>query len=279
MRPAVASAGVFLLFAVLVATFATRLASEDGGLVVRHDPDRVSLSARLQAPGGAHLLGTDELGRDLAARMIHGARVPLQIGLACGLLSLLVGAMLGTLAGYFGGVVDWVVLRLAETVLCFPFLFLALAAAGFFDPSVSVIVATVVLVSWPAEARIVRGEVLRLRESELAAAATASGAHPMRIVFRHMVPNAIPPAIASASFGVAAAIGAESALSFLGLGVQPPSVSWGTILSSAEAYFRQAWWIGLWPAVAIFLTILSIQVLAEAARDWGDPRSRGKNMI
>lgn len=276
MKAGVASAASFLAVALLVAAFAPLLASEGQGLLVAHDPHRVSLGERFLPPGGAHPLGTDELGRDLAARMIHGARVPLQIGLACGLLSLLVGATLGTVAGYFGGLVDWAVLRLAETVLCFPFLFIALAAAGFFDPSASVIVGTVVLVSWPAEARIVRGEVLRLRESELAAAAVASGARTTRILLRHIVPNSIPPAIASASFGAAAAIGAESALSFLGLGVQPPSASWGTILSSADTYLRQAWWIGLWPAIAIFVTILSIQVLAEAARDWSDPRGRDK---
>lgn len=274
MKPGVAGSVCFLVVVTLCGLLAPFLASSDGGLLVSHDPNQVSLSERFLPPGGAHPLGTDDLGRDVASRMIHGARIPIQVGLACGLMSLLIGSLLGAAGAFFGGVADWMVLRMTETVLCFPFLFIALAAAGFFDPSVSVIVGTVVLVSWPAEARIVRGEVIRLRRSELAAAATASGAKPLRVLLRHLVPNAITPAIVSASFGAAGAIGAESALSFLGLGVQPPQASWGTILGSSEGWMRSAWWIGAWPALAIFLTILSIHILAEEARDRIDPRTR-----
>jgi peptide/nickel transport system permease protein len=274
MRKSVAASMLFLALAGLVALFAPVLASEGGGIVVSFDPDHVALDARFVPPGREHPLGTDELGRDVAARMIHGARIPLLIGLACGLMSFLIGSLLGALGGFFGGAVDWCVMRLTETVLCFPFLFIALAAAGFFDPSVGVIVGTVVLVSWPAEGRIVRGEVRRLRESELAAAARAAGASRTRVLFVHLLPNAVQPAMISASFGAAAAIGAESALTFLGLGVQPPQASWGTILASADEYMKQAWWLGLWPGLAIFLTILSIHVLAEAAKERTDPRRR-----
>lgn len=274
MKPGVAASISFLLVVTLSGLLAPLLASSEGGLLVSHDPNQVSLGKRFLPPGGQHPLGTDELGRDVASRMIHGARIPIQVGVACGLMSLLVGSLLGAVGGFFGGMADWTVLRMTETVLCFPFLFIALAAAGFFDPSVSVIVGTVVLVSWPAEARIVRGEVIRLRGSELTAAAIASGARPSRVLLRHLVPNAITPAIVSASFGAAGAIAAESALSFLGLGVQPPQASWGTILGSSQESMRSAWWLGAWPALAIFLTILSIHILAEEARDRIDPRTR-----
>lgn len=267
-------AAAVLSLTVAIALFAPLLASSDGGVLVSRGPNDVSLAERHLPPGAGHPLGTDELGRDVAARMIHGARVPLVVGVACGTISLLVGGLLGALGGYFGGAVDWIVLRLTETVLCFPFLFLALALAGFFDPSVTVVIAAVVLVSWPAEARIVRGEVIRLRGTEITSAAVASGAGPLRVVVRHLLPNAIAPAIVSASFGAAGAIAAESALSFLGLGVQPPQASWGAMLFSAQESLRKAWWVGAWPALAIFVTILSIHVLAERARDLGDPRRR-----
>lgn len=272
MKPSVAIAGAFLILVALGALLAPYVAGKDAGAVIPYDPTSVDLTTRFATPGGAHPLGTDELGRDLASRMIHGSRIPLEIGLICGLMSFAIGSGLGAIAGFAGGVVDWCILRLTETVLCFPFLFVALAAAGFFDPSTAVIIGTVVLVSWPAEARIVRGEVLRLRRSELAASAVAAGATPARVLLRHLVPNAVPPAIVSAAFGAAAAIGAEAALSFLGLGVQPPEASWGTILAGAEPYLKEAWWIGLWPALAILATILAIHVLAEEAGEWGDPR-------
>jgi peptide/nickel transport system permease protein len=211
------------------------------------------------------------LGRDLFARTIHGARVSLAIGFAVAFLSLALGAFVGSIAGFAGGVFDWMVSRVTELALSFPVFFLALGVAALFEPSLGAVVATLVAVSWTSDAKVVRGEVRRLRASDLATAARAAGASRARVLFRHLLPAAIGPAVASAAFGVAAAIGAESALSFLGLGVQPPQASWGSILASADDHLRSAWWIAVFPGIALFATVLSCNFAGEAARDALDP--------
>lgn len=240
---------------------------------VPHSPNTVDAPARLQPPSAEHRLGTDELGRDVLARVIHGSRVSLTVGILATLISLAVGSFLGALAGYYGRAVDWIVSRLIEVVICFPFLFLVLGIVALFKPSLYTIMIALGLTTWTSEARYVRGEILRIREVEFAQAARASGASDARIIFRHLLPNALAPVLVSASFGVAWAILAESALSFLGLGVAIPTASWGSILATAYEHIGYAWWLILWPGLAIFTTVASFNVIGDRFREALDPRS------
>jgi peptide/nickel transport system permease protein len=236
-------------------------------------PNTIDLVSRLQSPTDQHYLGTDDLGRDVLSRMIHGARVSLTIGLLATLIAVVVGSFFGAMAGYYGGAADWIVSRTIEVVLCFPFIFLVLGIVALFKPSMTTLMIALGLTSWTSEARYVRGEFLRIRESEFAQAARASGARDGRIIFRHLLPNALAPVIVSASFGVAAAILTESALSFLGLGVPLPTASWGSILSTAREHIDYAWWLVLFPGIAIFTTVAAFNIVGERLRDAFDPRS------
>jgi len=236
-------------------------------------PNDVDVANRLHPPDAQHHFGTDELGRDVLARMIHGARVSLTVGLLATMMALVVGCFFGAIAGYYGGVADWFVSRLIEVVLCFPLLFLALAIVAFFGPSIWTIMIALGLTTWTSEARYVRGEFLRIREMEFAYAARASGARDSRIIFRHLLPNALAPVLVSASFGVAYAILTESALSFLGLGVPLPTATWGSILASAKQFIEYAWWLIVFPGVAIFLTVAAFNIIGDRFRDALDPRS------
>ena len=240
---------------------------------IAYSPNTIDLRARLTGPDREHLLGTDDLGRDVLARMIHGARVSLTVGLLATLIAVFVGSFFGAIAGYYGGVADWFVSRTIEVVLCFPFLFLVLGIVALFKPSMATLMIALGLTSWTSEARYVRGEFLRIRELEFAQAARASGARDGRIIFRHLLPNAIAPVIVSASFGVAAAILTESALSFLGLGVPLPTASWGSVLSASREHIDYAWWLVLFPGLAIFTTVAAFNIVGERLRDALDPRS------
>lgn len=240
---------------------------------VPFSPNSVELGRRLQPPGRIHLLGTDDLGRDILARLIHGARVSLAVGFLATLIALVVGSFLGAIAGYYGGVADWLVSRLIEVVLCFPFLFLVLGIVALFKPSMATIMIALGLTSWTSEARYVRGEFLRIREIDYAQAARAGGAGDSRIIFRHLLPNALTPVLVSASFGVAVAILTESALSFLGLGVPLPTASWGGMLSKAHEHIEYAWWLIAFPGLAIFGTVASFNLVGERLREALDPRS------
>jgi peptide/nickel transport system permease protein len=256
----------------LIALLAPLLARDGGGLIP-FSPESVKLGERLESPSRMHLLGTDDLGRDICSRMIHGARVSLTVGFFATLIALVVGSLLGAIAGYYGGTADWIVSRIIEVVLCFPFLFLVLGIVALFRPSLTTIMIALGLTSWTNEARYVRGEFLRIRDLEFAHAARAIGARDGRIIFRHLLPNAFAPVLVSASFGVAAAILTESALSFLGLGVPLPTASWGGILSAAHEHIEYAWWMILFPGLAIFFTVASFNVIGERFRDALDPRS------
>jgi peptide/nickel transport system permease protein len=235
-------------------------------------PDAIELNAHLQPPSAQHPFGTDNLGRDVLTRMIHGSRVSLLVGYSATALSLIIGSLLGALAGYYGGAADWIVSRLIEVVLCFPFLFLVLGIVALFRPSIYTILIALALTSWTTEARFVRAEFLRIRELEYALAARASGAGDSRIIFRHLLPNALAPVIVSASFGVASAILTESALSFLGFGVAFPTASWGSILAIAKDYIEFAWWLVVFPGVAIFLTVAAFNLIGDRLRDVFDPK-------
>jgi peptide/nickel transport system permease protein len=240
---------------------------------VSFSPNTIELGARLEPPTKEHLLGTDDLGRDVFARMIHGGRVSLTIGLLATLIAVFVGSFFGAIAGYYGGAADWLVSRTIEVVLCFPFLFLVLGIVALFKPSMATLMIALGLTSWTSEARYVRGEFLRIREVEFAQAARAGGARDGRIIFRHLLPNAFAPVIVSASFGVAGAILTESALSFLGLGVPLPTASWGSILSAAHEHLDYAWWLVLFPGMAIFTTVAAFNIVGERLREALDPRS------
>lgn len=240
---------------------------------VRFSPNSIELAQRLAPPSDQHLLGTDGLGRDILARMIHGARVSLAVGLFATAIALIIGSILGALAGYYGGAADWFISRLIEVVLCFPFLFLVLGIVALFKPSMTTLMVALGVTSWTSEARFVRGEFLRIRDMEFAQAARATGARDARIIFRHLLPNALAPVIVSASFGVAAAILTESALSFLGLGVPLPTASWGSMLSKAHEHIDFAWWLIAFPGLAIFTTVAAFNIIGERLRDALDPRS------
>ncbi len=239
-------------------------------------PSAIELGARLQAPGQMHWMGTDELGRDVLARMLYGGRVSLLVGFSAGLLSLLIGSIMGGVAGAFGSWPDWIISRLIEIVLAFPFLVLLLVIVALVGPSVWSIIGALAVTGWVSEARFVRGEMIKLRQSDFADAARASGAGSARIMFVHLLPGALPPAIVSASFGVAGAILVESALSFLGFGVQLPRTSWGAILASGRQAIGSAWWLVLFPGLAIFLTVASIHRLSQWLEDrLASPSTRG----
>lgn len=236
-------------------------------------PNDIALHDRLEPPSSRYPLGTDDLGRDVLARLIHGARVSLAVGFLATAIALVIGSFLGALAGYYGGAVDWLVSRLIEVVLCFPFLFLVLGIVALFRPSMFTIMIALGLTSWTSEARYVRAELLRIRDIDFAQAARASGARDGRIIFRHLLPNALAPVLVSASFGVAAAILTESALSFLGLGVPLPTASWGGMLSTAYEHVDYAWWLVLFPGLAIFSTVAAFNIIGERVREALDPRS------
>lgn len=263
-RSTIATAAVvYVIVVTLIAILAPLLAPLD--------PDAVNIGARLLPPSSAHWLGTDELGRDVYARLIHGSRVSLAIGLAATAVALLAGSALGAIAGYYGGAADWIVSRLIEVTVCFPFLFLVLGIVALFRPSFGTIMIALALTSWTTEARFVRAEFLRLRELEFAHAARAGGARDLRIIFRHLLPNALSPVMVAASFGVASAILTESALSFLGFGVALPTASWGSVLASAQQYIEFAWWLALFPGLAIFCTVAAFNLIGDRLRDVLDP--------
>ncbi len=262
---------IYVALVTLLAVAAPLVAER--GRAVAFGPDDIDFKVRMQPPDARHLLGTDDLGRDVLSRMIHGARVSLTVGFLATAISLILGSLLGALAGYYGGAADWVVSRVIEIVLCFPFLVLNLGIVALFGPSLYTIMIALGLTSWTTEARFVRGEFLRIREMEFAYAARASGARDARIILRHLLPNALAPVLVSASFGVATAILTESALSFLGFGVPLPTATWGSILAAAEENIEHAWWLVIFPGVAIFLTVAAFNVIGDRFRDALDPRA------
>src|SRR5262245_14851600 len=226
----------------------------------------IQLDARLQAPSAAHPFGTDDLGRDLLARVVTATPISLAIGLVAAAVSLGIGFAIGATAGYFGGIVDLALSRVVEVMLCFPVLFLLLALAAVLPPSPLTVIAAIGFTTWAGDARYARSEILRIRELDYARAAKVMGASTPRILVRHLLPNALPPLIVSAAFGVGWAILAEAALSFLGVGLPAPAVSWGGILSAARSWIQEAWWIALFPGLALFLTVAAYNLLAEGLR-------------
>jgi peptide/nickel transport system permease protein len=224
----------------------------------------IRLEDRLLPPSAGHPFGTDDLGRDLFSRVVAATPLSLTIGLTAAAVSLAVGFLVGSLGGYFGGAVDLVLSRLVEVVLCFPVLFLLLALAAFLPPSPASIILAIGLTTWPGDARLARAEILKARDLDYTRAARAAGASTPRILFRHLLPNALAPLLVSAAFGVSYAILAEAALSFLGVGLPAPATSWGGILSAAHV--EEAWLMALFPGLALFLTVAAYNLLAEGLR-------------
>ena len=240
--------------------------------VVPFSPTRVRLDEALLPPGEqGHLLGTDNLGYDVLARIIHGSRIALSVGIVAMGIASLIGILLGSLAGYFGGTIDIVISRLIEIVICFPLLFLILTVLAFLPPSIYNIMIVIGVTGWTGIARLVRGEILKVREMDYVKAAQAAGFPDRRIILRHVLPNALAPVFVSVSFGIAGSILTETALSFLGFGVQPPDPSWGQILSLAREYPSRLWFT-LFPGLVIFLTVTGYNMIGEALRDALDPR-------
>ena len=243
-------------------------------LLAGHDPTRIDLAAQLQRPSGAHWLGTDVQGRDVWSRLVHGARVSLAVGVLSQSIALLLGVTLGLIAGYYGRWVDELVMRLADVTLAFPTLLLLIAMVAALQPSMAVVFATIGVVGWAGMARLVRGQVLVVRQLEYVQAVRALGARDRRILLGHVLPNVIAPVVIAATLGVAGAIMAEAALSFLGLGVQPPTPSWGAMIADGRdlSQLRNAPWTSLFPGLAIGASVLGFNLLGDALRDALDPR-------
>jgi peptide/nickel transport system permease protein len=241
-------------------------------VIAPYDPSFIDAEKVLTPPSRAHLLGTDQLGRDVLSRIIWGGRISLLVGFVAVGITTLVGVMLGAVAGYYGRAVDSVIMRFVDIMLCFPTFFLILAVIALLEPSIWNIMVVIGLTSWMGVARLVRAEFLSLREREFVVAARAQGARDLRIIFRHILPNAVAPVFVSAILGIGAAILTESALSFLGIGVQPPTPSWGNILTAGKDNIEIAYWLSLYPGLAILITVLGYNLLGEGMRDALDPK-------
>ncbi len=234
--------------------------------IAPYDPSAIDQANLLAAPSSGHWLGTDSLGRDILSRMIYGARISLSVALIAVGIATLVGMLAGAVAGFYGGWVDAAIMRLVDVMLCFPTFFLILAVVAILESSIFNIMVIIGLTSWMGTARLVRSEILSLKEQEFVQAAQATGCSNRRIIVRHLLPHAIGPVLVSATLGVGSAILLESGLSFLGLGVQPPVPSWGNILTESKSTMGVAWWLTLFPGLAILITILSFNLIAEGLK-------------
>jgi peptide/nickel transport system permease protein len=240
--------------------------------IAPYDPTAIDVRHTLSPPSKTHLLGTDELGRDLLSRIIWGSRVSLKVGFVAVGIAIVIGIVIGAIAGFYGGKVDAILMRFVDIMLAFPTFFLILAVIAILEPNIFTIMAVIGITSWMDVARLVRAEFLSLKERDFVGAARAVGVSDTRLIFRHILPNALSPVFVAATFGVAGAILIESGLSFLGLGVQPPDPSWGNILTSGKDNIEIAWWLSLYPGLAILITVLSYNLVGEGLRDALDPR-------
>ncbi|HET9923596.1 MAG TPA: ABC transporter permease [Methylomirabilota bacterium] len=265
------------LFGLLV-VLGVILAAVLAPLFAPFDPLEQDIGQRLREPGWqdaqgrVHALGTDHLGRDILSRIVYGSRIALVVGLAAVLISGVLGMVIGLVAGYFGGRVDDFLMRLADVQLAFPFILLAIAVIGVLGPSLRNIIVVIGVSSWVVYARVVRGEVLSIREREYVQAAVALGSRHGRVLRQHVLPNTFTPWLVVATLDMARVIVIESALSFLGLGVQPPTPTWGGMLADGRVYLSTAWWLATFPGLAILITVLGINLFGDGLRDTLDPR-------
>jgi peptide/nickel transport system permease protein len=256
---------------VVLALFAVSLSAP---WIAPYDPNAIDLTQVLAGPSAAHPFGTDQLGRDVLSRMIWGARISLKVGFIATGIAILIGAILGAISGYYGRWVDAVIMRFVDVMLCFPTFFLILAVIAILEPSIWNIMIVIGLTSWTGITRLVRADFISLKERDFVLAARVIGASNLRIIFVHILPNAMASILVAATLGVAGAILTESALSFLGIGVQPPTPSWGNILTAGKDNIDIAWWLSFYPGLAILITVLGYNLLGEGIRDSLDPRLR-----
>jgi peptide/nickel transport system permease protein len=241
---------------------------------IKYSPTQTDLFSVLSPPSMSHLFGTDDRGRDVLSRMIHGTRISLSIGFVAVGIAAIIGILLGGVAGFYGGKIDFMISRLFEVMMTFPVFFLILTILAFRNPSIYNIMIVIGATGWTGIARLVRGDFLKLRKFDYVEAAIALGGTDFRVMLRHMLPNALAPVLVAATFGIAGAILVESALSFLGFGVPPPTPSWGDVLSQSKKYVDFAWWLVLFPGAAIFLTVTSFNLVGEGFRNAIDPKIR-----
>lgn len=266
--------GRAMLWTGLCMVLGMSLAAIAAPLLAPYDPTALHLDAILHEPCAAYPLGTDALGRDVLSRLLYGGRISLWVGFVAVGIAITIGSLLGLIAGYFGGWWDEGIMRMVDIMLCFPSFFLILAVIAFLEPDLTNIMAVIGLTSWMGVARLVRAETLSLRQRDFIAAARLAGTGPCRILWLHILPNAAGPVLVSATLGVAGAILIESSLSFLGLGVQPPTASWGNMLMEGKNVLELAPWLSIYPGLAILTTVLGYNLLGESLRDLLDPRLR-----
>jgi peptide/nickel transport system permease protein len=267
-------AGNFALTSGAALTAALVIVALAAPLLSPFDPDAQDTSRRLEQPSREHLLGLDDLGRDVLSRVVWGARVSLRVGFSVVFLASLIGVTLGAVAGYFGGAIDTIVMRLSDILLAFPGILLAIALVAVLGPSLNNVIIALATIGWVGYARLVRGQVLKIREMEYVMAAKALGARSGRVILRHVLPNVINPVIVMATLGLAGAILSEAALSFLGLGVQPPTPSWGAMLTSGRQYLGRANHLAIFSGAAIMLAVMGLNFLGDGLIDALDPRYR-----
>ncbi len=243
-------------------------------LISFHNPVEPDLKNVLASPSLSHPFGTDTLGRDVFARVVYGSRISLLVGFVSVGIATLIGLVIGSVAGYYGGIVDEIIMRFVDLMMCFPTFFLILAVIALLEPSIWNIMIVIGLTNWMSIARLIRAEILSIKNKEYVLAAKGLGLPETRIIFSHILPNALSPIYVVATLGIGGAILTESALSFLGIGVQPPTPSWGNILTQAKDNIEVAWWLSLYPGLAIFLTVMGYNLLGEGLRDVFDPRRR-----
>ena len=252
-----------------------------GPLISPHDPQGRNLRARYEPPGyadnvGAYILGTDQLGRDILSRIIAGSRVSVLVGVVSVLISGAIGVIYGLISGFIGGIVDSVLMRIVDGLLAIPFIILVIAISGVVGAGLSTLILILGFTGWTTYARVIRGEVLKVREMEYVIAAYALGQHRLKVMLLHILPNVVSSAIVLAAVQVGVTILAESSLSFLGLGVKPPTVTWGLMLADGKQYINSAWWMTAYPGIAITITVLGVVFLGDWLRDFLDPNIRGR---
>lgn len=253
------SGASIVLFFIIVAIFAPVIAT--------HNPSLTDLDAIFVSPCTTHLFGTDALGRDVFSRVVYGARISLFVGFIAVGISTVIGVILGLISGYFGKITDSIIMRFTDIMLCFPSFFLILAVIAFLNPSIINVMVVIGVTGWMGVARLVRAEVMSVKNREYIIAAAQQGLSHTKIMFKHILPNVLSPVFVTATLGVASAILLESSLSFLGLGVLPPTPSWGNILTEGQNNIINAWWLSLFPGIAIVLTALGYNLLGEGLRD------------
>jgi peptide/nickel transport system permease protein len=267
LNPLAAAGIVLVVIFTVLAIFAPWIAP--------HDPAEINLPARLSGPSAAHWLGTDELGRDMLSRIVYGARISMLVGSSVVTVALILGLIVGCIAGYYGGRVDRIInIVIMNAFLSFPGILLAIAFVAFLGPGIFNLILALSIGGWVGYARLVRAQVLATREREFVEAARALGASDWRVITRHILPNMIQPVIVQAAIGMAGAILAEATMSFLGLGVPPPAASWGSMLNDGRAHLFDAPHLVLFPAIAVMLAVLSFNFIGDALRDYLDPRAR-----